>query len=312
MRRILPISFFAALLLAACETVVEVKLPPHEAQLVAHSLFGLDSLWFVNVSTTISSTGAQDPRLADEATVEIWEGERLVERLSPIGRGIFTSATNAPAPEKTYTLRVAAPGFAVSEGSGAVPLAARITAFEQHIEDQRIDEVYMLRTVRIKLTVDDPSGVQNYYGLQVLQDRRLIDKETGEIHVLPQSNLRFVTNDPSLGEQDIFESEKTRHKEAIFNDDLFHGQRHTFDFEIEYAINLREREVEVERSIRVVFMAVSEDYFLYRKTVKLQNSVADNPFAEPVHVHSNMTGGPGIFAGFRAEVFPLETDGSGN
>ena len=56
-------------------------------------------------------------------------------------------------------------------------------------------------------------------------------------------------------------------------------------------------------------MAVSEDYFLYRKTVTLQNSVVDNPFAEPVPVHSNMTGGFGIFAGYRAETFPLALDG---
>ncbi len=308
MKHILTICL-AALFLAACETVVEVKLPPHEERLVVHSLFEPDSLWRVNVSATTSSTGAQDPRLIDDATVEIWEGERLIDRLSPIGLGTFTSTTSRPAPEKMYTVRVTAPGFAVSEGAGAVPPAARVTAFEQHLVEEIASETFVQRTERIELTVDDPADARNYYGLQILQSRRLINNETGEITILPQSNLRFVSNDPALGEPDVFGAEKTQYKEAIFNDDLFNGRPHTFDFEIEYALSLRETEVTIERSFLVVFMAVSEDYFLYGKTVTLQNSTGDNPFAEPVHVHSNMTGGLGIFAGYRTEAFPVKING---
>ena len=305
MKRIVLPVLLAAGLLAACETVVEVKLPPHEARLVAHSLFEPDSLWRVHVSTTIASTGLQDPHFVDEATVEIWDGGLLVERLLPIGQGTFTSATNKPAPEKTYSLRVTAPGFGVSEGAGAVPPAAHVTDFEQQLVDEIKGETFVRRTERIELTVEDPADARNYYGLQVLQDRRLINNATGEIILLPRNSLSFASNDPALGDPDVF-NEKTSYNEAVFNDDLFDGRSYTFDFEIEYTIDLRERDVKIERSFEVVFRAMSEDYFRYWKTVELQNDVGDNPFAEPVRVHSNMTGGFGIFAGYRTEVFPLE------
>ena len=305
MKYFIPICLLAVATVSACETVVQVKLPTHEARLVAHSLFVPDSLWRVNVSTTAPSTGFQEPGFVDDAVVEIWDGDRRVERLAPIGQGTYTSASNRPEPEKTYTLRVSAPEMGQSEGTGAVPPAARIAAFEQQIADEDTGGDFGRRIMRILLTVDDPPGVRNYYGLQVLQDRRVINNATGEITSLPRNTFTFASNDPALGEPDVFNPDKTTYKETIFSDDLFDGRPHTIDFELEYTLDRRETDVKIERSFVVLFMTVSTDYFDYWKTSELQNTVGDNPFAEPVRVHSNMTGGLGIFAGYRAHAFPL-------
>lgn len=308
MKHYIPI-YLLAVLLAACETVVDVKLPPHEAQLVAHSLFVPDSLWRVNVSTTAPTTGFQEPGFVDDATVEIWDGDRHVERLTPIGQGTYTSAANRPAPDKTYTLRVSAPAMGSSEGTSAVPLAARVTAFNQQNIEEDTGGNFGRRIMRIELTVDDPAGDRNYYGLQVLQHRLVVNSATGEVSSLPQTTFTFASNDPALGEADVFDPEKKRYDEAIFSDDLFDGRPHTLDFEIEYTVDLRDTDVKIERSFVVLFMAVSADYFNYWKTAELQNTVGDNPFAEPVRVHSNMTGGLGIFAGYRVQAFPLAEEG---
>ena len=304
-RTVLPTLLIAIATVSACETVVDVKLPPHEAQLVAQSLFVPDSLWRVNVSMTAPTTGFQEPGFVDDATVEIWDGNRRVEQLRPIGQGTYTSAANRPAPEKTYTLRVSAPGMGQSEGTGIVPPAARVSAFEQQNIEEDTGGHFGRRIMRVELTVDDPADVRNYYGLQIIQHRHVVNSATGETSSLPQTTFTFASNDPALGEADVFDPEKSRYDEAIFNDDLFDGRPHTLDFEFEYTVDLRDTDVKIERLFVVLFMTVSADYFNYWKTSELQNTVGDNPFAEPVRVYSNMTGGLGIFAGYHAQAFPL-------
>jgi hypothetical protein len=49
--------------------------------------------------------------------------------------------------------------------------------------------------------------------------------------------------------------------------------------------------------------AVSEDYFRYSKTLKLEDDSEDNPFQTPVQVYSNVDGGFGIFALFSEKSF---------
>ncbi len=161
--------------------------------------------------------------------------------------------------------------------------------------------------VKVALTLDDPHGVRNYYGLQVLQDRRVVNDATGEVTVLPRSTVRFASNDLVFGAADVFDPEKTYYEEALFTDDLFEGRSHTLDFEMEYTVDLRDVDVTVERSFGVLVMAVSEDYYRYWQTASLQNDVEGNPFAEPVRIYSNMSGGNGVFAGYQATFFPLET-----
>ena len=190
-----------------------------------------------------------------------------------------------------------------------MPPAAHVTAFEQRDIEESTGGNFGRRIIGIALTVDDPADARNYYGLQVIQHRQVVNSATGEISSLPQTRFSFASNDPALGDPDVFDPEKTRYDEAIFSDDLFDGRPHTLDLEIEYAVDLRHTDVKIERSFAVLLMTVSEDYFNYWKTSELQNTVGDNPFAEPVRVHSNMTGGFGIFAGYRTTFFPLEADG---
>ncbi|MDX1429146.1 MAG: DUF4249 family protein, partial [Rhodothermales bacterium] len=55
----------------------------------------------------------------------------------------------------------------------------------------------------------------------------------------------------------------------------------------------------------VAVLSLSEDFFRYWKTAGDQAFSNENPFAEPLRVHSNLSGGLGVFAAFQYDLVPL-------
>lgn len=301
------ILLLAAMLLGACETVVDVAPPPHDQQLVAQGFFTPDSLWIVRVTHTVGYTSPEAPGFVDDATVEVWQEGQLRAQLALADSGTYAVSGNGPTMDKRYTLRVSAPGYPSIEGSDALPLPAPVVAFNETVIGPADSTVSRRRLTQIAITLEDPPDVDNYYGLLVVQARWSEDRLTGQVNPLPPSLFVFESDDPALGESafDFLDTEKTLYYEAFFTDGLFNGSTYTLDFDVQYDTPHPDAQVVVRRVLAVVLLSVSEDFFRYWKTAGRQALTNENPFAEPLRVHSNMTGGFGIFAGFQYRVFPL-------
>lgn len=295
--------------LAACETVVDVAPPPHDPKLVAQSFFTPDSLWVVRVSHTVPFTDAGPPELVDDATVEIWDGERLVAQPTRSDTGTYVAIGRGARPGRTYTLRVDVPDFPSIEGRGALPGPVPVGAF-QTTPVQPADTASRRRITQIDITLDDPPDVNNFYGLLVLQARWREDRQTGQLTPMMPSLFPFQSSDPALGESafDFLSTEQTLYREAFFTDGLFDGSTYTIDFTIQYDAPRPEAPVVIQRVFAIALLSVSEDFYRYWKTANEQALTNENPFAEPLRVHSNMTGGFGVFAGFRYRIFPVGID----
>ena len=141
----------------------------------------------------------------------------------------------------------------------------------------------------------------------VVQARWIEDRTMGQVTPLPPSLFIFESDDLALGESafDFLNTEKTFYLEAFFTDGLFNGSTYTLNFDIQYDTPDPLAEVVVRRVLAVVLLSVSEDFFRYWKTAGRQALTNENPFAEPLRVQSNMTGGFGVFAGFQYRIFPL-------
>jgi hypothetical protein len=300
------LACFSALLLAGCETVVEVELPPHERQLVAQGFFMPESLWVVRVSHTVGYTDSDLPALVDDATVEIWEGDRLLERLARSDSGTYTAVGNRPEPGHRYTLRVTASGFDPTEGSDALPSAPQVVAFEPALV-QGAPETR--RVVRLRLTLDDPAREANRYTLAVLHFRALVDS-AGAVTALPPGLFPFTSDDPALGAPipNPFDPDDPAFYQALFRDDGFDGQPRTFDLEIAYDAPSDSAGTSVRRAFALLLVSLSEDLYRYAETAPQQVLFGENPFAEPLRVHSNLSNGYGIFAGLWPAAFPVPPD----
>lgn len=303
--------FLAVILLAGCETVVEVPVPPHEPQLVAQSFFSPGSPWSVRVTNSVGYSSPDQPGLVDDATVEIWAGKQLIERLARSNAGTYASTAALPQAGTGYTLRIAAPGYTTTEGYDALPAPVPVTHFQETIVQE--ESGGQRRIVNLRITLADPADEDNFYGLGILQGRWIEDRRSGTVTLLPPSLFGFESDDPVFGESAFafLDTEKSYYHEAFFSDDLFAGRTHTLDLDIQYDAIPPDAQVIVRRVFMVIVLSVSQDFFRYLKTASNQSLTNENPFAEPLRVHSNMTNGFGVFAGFQHRAFPLSMDSAG-
>ena len=308
MPRFLLVVLAVGCALAGCETVVDVNVPAHERQLVAQGFFAPESLWVVRVSHTVGYTDPAAPALVEDATVEVWtEGER-VERLARRDSGTYVATGTRPEPGRTYTLRVAAPGFDPVEGRGALPTEPAVVAFEPALAASEPDG---RRTVRLRLTLDDPAGEANYYTLALLHLRTLVDPQTQAVTPLPPALFPFTSDDPAfeVPVPDPLDPDDPTFLQALLRDDGFDGERRTVEAAFEYdAAPPLGAEPTVQRAFVVLFAALSEDLYRYAETAPEQVLFGENPFAEPLRVHSNLSNGFGLFAGFWPRLYPVPPD----
>lgn len=301
-----------ALTFAACETVVDVPPPPHDPKLVAQSFFSPDSLWVVRVTRTVPFASSAPPELVDSATVEVWDGDHLVARPVRSDSGTYVASGTGARRGRTYTLHVEAPGFPTVEGSDALPPPPPVTDFRA-TPIAPVDSISRRRATHIDLALDDPADTDNYYGLLVLQARWREDRATGRLTPMPPSLFPFESSDPALGESgfDFLDTEQTLYHEAFFTDGLFDGSTYTIDLDVQYDAPRPEATVAIRRAFVVALLSVSEDFYRYWKTANEQALTNANPFAEPLRVHSNVTGGLGVFAGFQYRLLPVSADSPG-
>jgi len=293
--------------------VVDVPVPPHESQLVAQSFFSPGSPWSVRVTHSVGYTSPDRPGLIDDATVEIWANDQLVERLPRSNAGTYVSQAALPQADTRYTVRIAAPGYTTTEGHDALPSPVPVTHFQETVVQDGADTNAQRRILNLRITLDDLADEDNFYGLGILQGRWIEDRQSGTVTLLPPSLFGFESNDPVFGESAFafLDTEKSYYREAFFSDDLFAGRTHTLDLDIQYDATPPDAQVIVRRVFTVIVLSISEDFFRYLKTASNQSLTNENPFAEPLRVHSNMTNGFGVFAGFQHRAFPLSVDSVG-
>lgn len=298
------------LAVAACETVVDVALPPHEAKLVVSGFFSSDSLWLVRVTRSEAYTSRNRLSPVGDAAVEVRSSDGGVLNLAHRDSGLYAGTGLRPDPEKPYTVRVDAEGFDRAEGSDRLPDPPAAGSFTASSEVSASRS----RTVAMRLTIDDPAGAANYYGLFVVQSRWRIGVAKGTVQPLLPTLFSFESSDPIFNEESVLDflgEERRLYRDPFFDDMAFDGTQR----EVELQIRFQEPDVTADRQIwrafALVVVSVSENLFRYWTSANEQLTTGQNPFAEPIRVHSNIEGGLGIFAGFRHRTFPIPPQHSG-
>lgn len=309
---LLLLALIATLNLSGCETVVDVQPPEHEPKLVAQSFFSPDSLWVVRVSRSVPFTASGPPEFVDSATVKVWDGNQVVARPTRSDTGTYVARGRGAEKGNKYRLTVDAPGFPTIEGRDALPPPPPVTSF-QTTSLEPADTSSRRQITRIDVTLDDPPNPDNFYGLLVVQARAKVNRQTGQITPMSPSLFPFQSEDQVLGENPLgaLNTDATQYREAFFPDDPFDGNSQTITFTIQYDAPAPDANVVIRRVFAAALLSVSSDFYHYWETANEQAVVNNNPFAEPLRVHSNLDGGLGVFAGFRYRLFPVGADSLG-
>lgn len=272
------IAVVLLIVLARCETVVEVDVPFEAPTMTLNSVLNPDSAFHVRLTLNrhILDDGLFQPVLG--ATVQVYEDEQLVTTLT--GENGNYRSLYRPISGKNYRVEATSPEYGKVSSWCFIPTPI---ALENVIVTERMIDGDV-RTY-LQLQFDDPSGETNYYELVVYGTREYYD---------PPRNLVF-TNTGQLTLEHV--SGLTAFDEGLvtsalrFSDEHFDGKK----------MNLVVRSfgaLESWSELRIVLRSVSDEYYKYQSTLALQRSTADNPFAQPVNVFSNIQGGFGIFTGY--------------
>jgi hypothetical protein len=122
------------------------------------------------------------------------------------------------------------------------------------------------------------------------------------VHSLPRSHVKLalavldeqlpnlLSNQP-VGRDLIFVNEETYVSDDRKDGTLFISSKGTY--------STSANTITVRPFIIHAHLAVSDrNYYLYHRSVYLQNNVKDNAFAAPAIIYTNMQGGLGVFSGY--------------
>ena len=343
--RSLFVALLAAGALSACETVVEVAVPEHTPQLVAHGFFSPDSVWVVRLNRSADITGAEDARelFITDATVSVADANgSFSETLLHAGDGIYQAVSGSrPVPGVAYTLRAEAPGLPAVQALSSIPAATAsmveleyLRAFEAvaYVEvntsgnhTEVTEEIGSYEVYQARFRITDPPA-PNYYKLELFQLSPIHENERGfrRVKDVPGNptefwEISFGSNDTSFrgadyadffDEPDLFGG--CCWSGALFSDELFDGK--TKEFEISFSA--RDFET-VESVFRIKLSALSTDYFTYHHTALLQGRTLDGIVIDavllqtpPTPLHSNIEQGLGVFAGYAVHAFGFDAEGN--
>ncbi|MFW6277324.1 MAG: DUF4249 domain-containing protein [Prolixibacteraceae bacterium] len=255
----------------------------------------------------------------------------------PYERGFYVDSVLEVKPGSTYRLEVARDGFEPVVCETTVPFPVELgemTVVKEKAPKQHAENYFK---IKVRLPIRDPKTETNYYRLVVGQERGYeaalklfggyyyggpgggyygggygggygnspsidIDSVVPTDTILQETiyNQFVFSFDPVLsasGNTDIMETGDNG--VDFFTDELINNGTHELAFWIE---SWRDVYTEIGEYLNVQshVLSLSPELYFYSISQKQHLLASDNPFAEPVPVYSNVTGGMGIFGSFAA------------
>jgi hypothetical protein len=298
--KILILSFIFTFLIIGCKKKIEIDEKLITPKLVVNSVNYPESVFSVEVSKSLSVFERDLDELPSiyDAQVSLYEKNSGLLTNIPWSGGLYSYyGVNAPVSGKTYRLEVAKNGFESVTAESTVPLPVIINSVQLLFDSIREGEIH-----EVKINFNDDINFENYYSVKIiLLGYKLVYNATTssyDTNAVNSSKIGLSTQDISNVYNNI--SDSYNGGGIMFDDNFFNGQSKTLSSTFEVYSNYLSDPDVVFNQIEVSVLSLSREVFEYVKSGLLYNNSADNPFAEPVRVFSNIDNGIGVF-GFQTK-----------
>ncbi|MEQ8412975.1 MAG: DUF4249 domain-containing protein [Imperialibacter sp.] len=276
----------------SCEVVVDVDIPIKPASITVHSTINPDSTFQVQLTASQNILSNNQFSTIPEATVNIYDGEILVETLVQNSEDGY-KGTLKPLKGHTYTIEASKTNYKTVTATDVVP--SQNVKLSKVTFAKKTNDEYNQQQYSMTIEFDDPKG-ENYYeiGLYGPELRYERDEDTGEYVVVDTVIIQY----PIDSEDGIFTVEQYYSDRFwTFSDDVVDGKTVKINFNTYIYPFWNETVDEVE--VLVAVREISYSMFKYKQTANLQRSLDGDPFAEPVPVYNNVKNGYGIFGAYQ-------------
>ena len=297
MRNILTIVTIFAIL-SSCERETRITIPPQTPKLVVESTQGQNSLPEARISRTRGVTdplpqgGQSDPYIVKNATALLYENDVLKDSLKYNIASERHKATVARIqPGKTYKLIISAPNFPTAEAISFTPLLVPINNIG-FTRNARVDAGGRSQD-EVRISFNDNGSTEDYYLVHIMD-------AYGSYLYCVNSNDRDV--EKLVYEDPFYPDECLRADRLLLSDMNFNGSLKTLIFYADAGMLDPQNTPSGRRRATVELLHINKDYFKYIKSINSYENAADNPFAEPVNLYTNLKDGYGLFTTYAMAV----------
>lgn len=288
-------TYFLILILMAatsCEVVLTVDPPENPKKLVVNSVFHPDSIFQVTLSNTqgILEDDYRFNRLDNALVTILDEGNNVLAETTRSATGVY-HLNIKPEEGKVYRINAVRQGLQAIQAVSTLPRAVAIQELAMETNNSETE---------VKLTINDPAETKNYYRIVVYSKYEYSYRNSSTNETITQINRSFY---------DLFEESNdlvSGESKSIFEDTKFNGKAHTFILRGYYSALGPDRPGYKTLELGIMLQSLSEDYYQYLRTTRLQRETQGDPFAQPVQVYNNIQNGHGIFGGYSTSFYSLK------
>lgn len=299
-----PIYILFLLFLMSCEKKVYLKIPDTELPYVLNCVFSPDSAWAVQIYKTISIYNPYNFDFQKDLKPEIYENGTKSGELSYYSKqtdtNIFEYFSNSVLTineNNEYSIKVPVNNIIISATS-KIPGKPDVTDIT--ISNFNLTNFYNLENAdygysiegNIQIVIKNKPEIK-YYAIVIyyFADYILAWPIT---QILPTKNSLDYT---LYGEFDEFKTYAGKEGHIYKCDNS--QQNDTLLIAIDDYAKVTFRDF---NTIYIEVKSITEDYYLYQKSVKDQAYSRNDPFAEPVPIYTNIQNGIGIFTAYNSLV----------
>jgi hypothetical protein len=278
-------------ILSACERETQIHIPPQPPKLVVESQQSQNSFPVARVSRTRGVTdplplgGQPDIYVVRNATALLYENDLLKDTLKyDAAIEKYKAAVARIETGKTYKLVLSAQGFTTAEAISITPSLVNINSltFTRNARNDRDGNPQD----EIKINFNDNVATSDYYLLR-------IKNAHGDYLYCITTNDRDV--EKLVYEDPLYPEDCLQSNRLLLEDVNFNGNVKTV---ILYAQAGELNPVNTPGGVlraTVELLHINRDYYKFIKSLNSYENATDNPFAEPVNLHSNVKNGYGLF-----------------
>ncbi|MFV0591638.1 MAG: DUF4249 domain-containing protein [Draconibacterium sp.] len=274
----------------ACETEIDYKGEELDNFMVLNANLRTDSVISCKISR--SNTIFENNYIQSLNDVEMslyCNGERIGLGNSPVTGNYFWTEKVTEGNE--YSIKVEHPKYESINAFTVIPEKANAWVSDINQKENGREEV--------TVTIDDKPG-KNFYRLLLLRGNKKDYDDTFGYGAGYSDVYRFSSNDPVLNYNKVVNEESSfsdypENIHGIFNDELFDGKRYNLKFTPWGADDLV---IDIQQ--------ISEDLYLYYRSIRYSDWYGEDPMVEPVRIHSNVNGGAGILGSTNSNLIYKE------
>jgi hypothetical protein len=284
--------------LVSCEKIIDITIPEKERKIVVNGLVADNQPVRIHLSRSRSVLESDSLIFISGGEVNLFSGTQLLGRFQEDSIGFYTLPGFIPQVGQTYRLTASWGDLKPVEASAVLPARVPIIS----VDTATLIGEWGQQELRLKVKFSDPAGEKNVYGFGVDMTYKEFDYLT-----MTWTGRKITQQAYLYGKDERFLKDESTNFEGkfYFEDLLFDGMTKTVEFGLSDFSYFDSDTIWLNVNLEQLDLS----YYKYILSYSAYQNANGNPFAEPVQVFTNVTGGYGIFSGSSTSSFPIITKG---